>query len=124
MQGHLALEEQTRQVAAALESAFTIQLGGSEGAGHQWGKCLGVRADGDLSQIRSTVGNALAQASVDRGLQPIGVVAYVEVHRQSGCAGGPICSTRPHDASHAVRVNVYQLSNLLSRLQHPASHAL
>ena len=49
-----------------------------------------MRADGELSQIRSTVGNELAQASAEQGLRPIGVVAYIEVHSTSRFAGPDI----------------------------------
>lgn len=62
-----------------MRSAFPVQLGGSQGLKSHWGRCLGVRANAELSQIRSTVGNELAQASAKQGLRPIGVVAYIEV---------------------------------------------
>lgn len=77
-QGHLALKQQDELVSEAVRSAFTVQLGGSQGLKSRWGRCLGVRADRALSQIRSTVGNELAQASAKQGLRPIGVVAYIE----------------------------------------------
>ena len=73
------LDKQDRQIVEALKSAFVVNLGGSSGAEHQWGHCLAVKADSSLAQIRSSVGNALAQASADRGLRAIGVVAYIEV---------------------------------------------
>ncbi|KAA6424617.1 MAG: hypothetical protein FRX49_05826 [Trebouxia sp. A1-2] len=76
--GHLALKRQDELVSEAVRSAFPVQLGGSQGIKFRWGRCLGVRADGELSQIRSTVGNELAQASAEQGLRPIGVVAYIE----------------------------------------------
>ena len=91
LQGHAALQEQKEQIAAALQSAFLVQLGGAEGANTKWGKCLGVRADGNLSQIRSSVGNALAEASAEQHLRAIAVVAYVEVPT----AGSAVLSMSP-----------------------------
>ncbi len=90
MQGHLALKQQDELVSEAVRSAVPVQLGGSRGLNFRWGRCLGVRADGALSQIRSTLGNELAQASAKQGLRPIGVVAYIEVHSTCLFAGPDI----------------------------------
>ena len=84
------MKQQDELVSEAVQSAFPVQLGGSQGLKSPWGRCLGVRADGALSQIRSTVGNELAQASAKQGLRPIGVVAYIEVLSTSLFAGPDI----------------------------------
>ena len=78
-QGKGALEQQAQQVAAALKSAFIVTLGGASEVHKQWGRCLAIRADSTLAQIRSSLGNALAQASASQGLRAIGVIAYLEV---------------------------------------------
>lgn len=78
-QGKAALEQQAQQIAAALKMAFVVTLGGASDARKQWGQCLAIQADSSLAQIRSSLGNALAQASANQGLRAIGVIAYVEV---------------------------------------------
>jgi len=78
VQGRVALEKQTQQVTAALQDSFEVTLGGAGGAVHSWGRCLAVRADG-LADLRSQLGNALAEKSRDAGLRAVGVVAYREV---------------------------------------------
>ena len=75
------LEQQAKQIAAAMDSAFVVTLGGQPGSKKQWGQCLAVKVDSSLAQIRSSLGNALAQASADQGLRAIAVVAYIEVHQ-------------------------------------------
>ena len=70
------LDKQERLIAAAVKAAFTVKLGGPH---QEWGSCLGVIAQPDLASIRSALGNALAEASGQRGLRAIGVVAYHEV---------------------------------------------
>lgn len=62
-----------------LKSAFVVTLGGAPDNQKQWGSCLAVKTDSSLAQLRSSIGNALAQASSSQGLRAIGVVAYVEV---------------------------------------------
>ena len=86
VQGRVALEEQSKQIAAALEGSFEV---GADGAAQSWGRCLAVRADG-LAELRSQIGNALAEKSRDAGLRAVGVVAYREVrqHRPQGRRGG------------------------------------
>lgn len=86
MQGTEALNKQEQLIAAALKTAFIVTLGGSKGTQQQWGCCLGVLANAELSSIRSALGNALAQASEQRGLRAIGVVAYHEVRVQQRLA--------------------------------------
>lgn len=78
LQGRAALDKQAQLIAAAIQTAFVVQLGGDTGHAH-WGNCLAVLADAELASIRSALGNALAQASQDRGLRAVGVVAYHEV---------------------------------------------
>ena len=78
VQGRVALEKQTQQIAAAVEDSFEVSLGGAGGAARSWGRCLAVRADG-LADLRSHLGNALAEKSRDAGLRAVGVVAYREV---------------------------------------------
>lgn len=79
MQGQVVLKQQDQQISAALQTAFVVNLGGSAAAAKRWGKCLAVRADGGLAQIRSSLGNALAHASAAKGLRAIAAVAYIEV---------------------------------------------
>lgn len=102
-QGKAALEQQAQQIAAALKTACIVTLGGVSEAGKQWGQCLGVRADGSLAQIRSSLGNALAHASASQGLRAIGVIAYVEVLQLLfGCilSKAEVCLTRAETALH------------------------
>ena len=79
IQGQEVLDEQDRQIRAALQTAFTVQLGGAEGSQQHWGRCLAVQVDSKLSQIRSSLGNALAAAPKADNLKAIAVVAYAEV---------------------------------------------
>ena len=80
LQGRTALDKQDKAIAAAMTKRFTVKLGGRRGAEElQLGSCLGVCADAYLSSIRSSLGSALAEASDQRGLRPIGVIAYYEV---------------------------------------------
>lgn len=80
LQGRTALDKQDKAIAAAMTKAFTVKLGGRRGAEQlEMGCCLGVIADAYLSSIRSSLGSALAEASDQRGLRPMGVVAYFEV---------------------------------------------
>lgn len=84
---------QQRQVAAAVQLAFEVSLGGTAGAAKGWGRCLAVRVGEDLSGLRSQLGNALAEESQRRGLRPVAVVAYIEVGAGRGrmTAGGMCC---------------------------------
>ncbi|KAK9827608.1 hypothetical protein WJX81_005786 [Elliptochloris bilobata] len=79
-QGRAALEQEGRLIAAALDAAFRVDLGGAAGRAVGWGSCLVVHAEGDVvaSGTRSALGNALAERSAAAGLRPIGVVAYHE----------------------------------------------
>lgn len=77
------LKQQAEQIAAAVDSAFVVKLGGQLGSEKQWGQCLAIKADSNLAQIRSSLGNALAQVSADQGLRAIAVVAYIEVLHKS-----------------------------------------
>ena len=73
--GEPVLAEEARAVEGALGAAFPVRLGG---AGGRWGRCLAVRVEGRLAQLRSQLGNALAERSRDAGLRAMGLVAYVE----------------------------------------------
>ena len=77
-QGRVELEQQSRRIAAALEDSFEVILGGADGAARDWGRCLAVRAD-SLPELRSQLGNALAEKSRAAGLRAVAVVAYCEV---------------------------------------------
>ena len=77
-QGRVALEKQSLQVAAALEGSYEVHIGGMRGGAQGWGRCLAVRVD-SLADLRSQLGNALAEKSRDAGLRAVGVVAYLEV---------------------------------------------
>ena len=83
------LEEQRRQIAAAVDGASALRLGGEVGEERAWGQALGCVVSGDLVGWRSALGNALAERSAELGLQPVGVVAYVEVGRREGRVGSP-----------------------------------
>ena len=78
VQGHVEVEQQSQRVAAALKDSFEVRLGSADGAARGWGRCLAVRAD-SLPELRSQLGNALAEKSRAAGLRAIGVVAYHEV---------------------------------------------
>ncbi|KAL3159526.1 hypothetical protein ABBQ38_009941 [Trebouxia sp. C0009 RCD-2024] len=76
--GKAALQEQAQQIAAVLKTSFVVTLGGASDNQKHWGSCLAVRTDSSLAKLRSSIGNALAEASSSQGLRAIGVVAYVE----------------------------------------------
>ncbi|PSC71276.1 DHHA1 domain [Micractinium conductrix] len=76
--GKPILEGQARLVAGAVAQAFVVQLGGGDGAGRGWGRCLAVRVGPELSSLRSQLGNELAAASAAQGLRAMAVVAYLE----------------------------------------------
>lgn len=92
--GQPILEEQQRQVQAAVGTAFEVALGGAAGGARGWGRCLAVRVGDGLAGLRSQLGNALAEESKARGLRPVAVVAYIEVGGwvQWGCGvqAGPL----------------------------------
>ena len=90
--GEPILEQQRRQVAAAVATAFEVALGGGAGAARGWGRCLAVRVGADLAGLRSQLGNALAEESAARGLRPMAVVAYIEVRFPLAC---PSADTQP-----------------------------
>lgn len=66
------------RIAAALETTFEVDLGGQKAGSETWGRCLAVRAEG-LSELRSQLGNSLAEKSQSAGLRAVAVVAYIEV---------------------------------------------
>lgn len=68
-------------MAGAVAQAFVVQLGGGDGAGRGWGRCLAVRVGPELSSLRSQLGNELAAASAAQGLRAMAVVAYLEVRQ-------------------------------------------
>src|SRR5947209_5563770 len=75
VQGQQELQQQQRQIDAAIARAYPVQLGNRQ----QWGECLAVQVDAQVSGIRSALGNALAEESQRRGLRAMAAVAYVEV---------------------------------------------
>jgi len=77
-QGKEVLEAQARWIAKTMASAFPVQLGGAKGQAQGWGRCLAVEIASDMAHNRSSLGNSLAQASVEAGLRPISVIAYRE----------------------------------------------
>ena len=79
--GQPILAEQQRLVAEAVSTAFPVSLGGAQGAGRGWGRCLAVRVGDQMAALRSQLGNALAEESQRQGLRPMAVVAYIEVRR-------------------------------------------
>ena len=87
-QGRVELEKQRKLVSAALEDCFEVSLGGADGAAQGWGHCLAVRAD-SLAELRSQLGNALAEKSRDAGLRAVAVVAYREVCMNSCDVAAP-----------------------------------
>ena len=87
LQGERALEEQARLIQHAVDRKHIVQLGGAKGAAKGWGCCCAVDTrhtdhPEHLAQLRSSLGNTLAEMSAGQGLQPIGVVAYSEVRTQ------------------------------------------
>ena len=68
------------------DQAFVVQLGGAEGQQKSWGCCLAARADA-VAHLRSQLGHELASRSAARGLEPIGLVAYIEVSVASVVSG-------------------------------------
>ena len=95
--GKPILAEQQRLVAEAVAQAFSVSLGGAEGAGHGWGRCLAVRVGDQLASLRSQLGNALAEESQRQGLRPMAVVVYIEV-------GGGCCSSSALQAVQCARL--------------------
>lgn len=77
-QGEAVLDEQERIVREAVAHAFVVQLGGKHGLDKGWGRCLAVRAD-TVAYLRSQLGNELALKSRAQNLEPMGLVAYIEV---------------------------------------------
>ena len=80
LQGQQALAEQRKLVAAVLEMAFPIALGGLEASDRQpgWGCCLAVQVSDAVAKHRSALGNALAEKSHQAGLRACGAVVYRE----------------------------------------------
>ncbi|KAI8467657.1 MAG: hypothetical protein J3K34DRAFT_523545 [Monoraphidium minutum] len=76
--GAVVLEQQARQIAAAVDAAAALRLGGALGASRAWGQGLGGRVSGELVGWRSALGNALAERARQMGLEPVGVIAYTE----------------------------------------------
>lgn len=72
------------QIAEAVRASFEINLGGSQGLESDWGCCLAIRVPegSNLGKIRSQLGHSLAEASGQRGLRRVGLIAYREVHTQ------------------------------------------
>lgn len=64
----------------AVKCAFPVQLGGLQGQARGWGQCLAVRGD-DIAHLRSQLGNELAIKSNEQGMEPMGLVAYIEVRQ-------------------------------------------
>lgn len=80
LQGQQALAEQQKLVAAVLEMAFPIALGGHDASDTQpgWGRCLAVQVSQAVAKHRSALGNALAEKSRQTGLRACGAVVYRE----------------------------------------------
>eukprot|EP00891_Asterochloris_glomerata_P005881 jgi/Astpho2/5881/fgenesh1_pm.00080_%23_13_t len=78
--GQQALAEQQKLVAAVLEMAFPIALGGHDASDTQpgWGRCLAVQVSQAVAKHRSALGNALAEKSRQTGLRACGAVVYRE----------------------------------------------
>jgi len=74
-------------VSEAVAASKPYQLGGAQGLTRGWGCCMGCQVSGDLIFYRSRLGNSLALHSKERGLAPVGLVAYVEVSGVLGCVG-------------------------------------
>jgi oligoribonuclease NrnB/cAMP/cGMP phosphodiesterase (DHH superfamily) len=76
--GTVELERQNKLIASAVERAHVVNLGGKKGEAAGWGQALAVFVDGELVQIRSPLGNALAAESSARGLRTMAAVVYKE----------------------------------------------
>lgn len=83
--GQEAMQVEDSFIAAALSTAFPVQLGGELGLTQGWGQALAVRIPDDMSKHRSRLGSELCACSLAKGLRPIGVVAY----REKGMADEP-----------------------------------
>jgi hypothetical protein len=80
VQGAQLLEQEDKLICGLLSSAFQVQLGGQSGKRQGFGHALAVHLiDSKLAKHRSELGNRLAEHAEMAGLEPIGVVAYVEV---------------------------------------------
>lgn len=77
--GKPILAEQQRQIELAVAAAFPVSLGGSAGATRGWGRGLAVVGGEEVAQLRSQIGNALAERAQEQGLRAVAVVAYTEV---------------------------------------------
>ena len=91
LQGRAAVAAQDARIGLALQQAAPHQLGGAVGRMRGWGMCLGVAADEELVRCRSALGNALARASAAAGLEPVGLVSYVEVCMLGEWRSGRVC---------------------------------
>lgn len=81
MQGTQELEAQEKLLAQLLERKQVVQLGGEHGKQQHWGRAYAVvMRTHNLAaiELRSEVGNRLAEASLADGLAPVGVLAYTE----------------------------------------------
>ena len=81
MQGRTELHKQDLLITTALQGKFKVCLGGAHNHQRKWGEAMAVYVgrDASLSKLRSELGNRLVQCSVESGLRPVGVVAYIEV---------------------------------------------
>ncbi|CAD7702849.1 unnamed protein product [Ostreobium quekettii] len=75
--GRTRLEDEQKIMDTVLKESFEVAIGGHVGLANGWGSCLAVRAD-DVRQLRSELGNRLADISQSRGLRAMGLVAYFE----------------------------------------------
>lgn len=76
--GKIELQRQDKLVAAAVEQAYVIDIGGEAGRAAQWGQGLAVEIEGELINLRSSLGNQLAEAAEKKELRPVGAVVYRE----------------------------------------------
>ncbi|CAH8363574.1 unnamed protein product [Eruca vesicaria subsp. sativa] len=70
--GKESLTRKRKLIQEALEQSYEIVLGGDE---QEFGRCLAVNAD-DIAELRSELGNQLAENSKNRRLRGIGAVVY------------------------------------------------
>ena len=76
--GKVELVRQDKLIAAAIEEAYVIDIGGELGRKSQWGQGLAVNIEGELIDFRSSLGNQLAETAGQRGLKPVGAIVYRE----------------------------------------------
>ncbi|XP_010500980.1 PREDICTED: uncharacterized protein LOC104778273 isoform X2 [Camelina sativa] len=72
--GKQSLSKKRKLIHEALEQSYEIVLGG--GCDEEFGRCLAVNADDEIAELRSELGNQLAEKSKNLKFRGIGAVVY------------------------------------------------